>query len=64
MSSKWHQKKEKLRQEQEAREEAAIPDETFVKDQTNDAAMGKGEDLLFAKKNDEGGKESCSQSSS
>jgi len=50
MSSKWHQKKEKLRQEQEAREEAAIPDETFVKDQTNDAAMGKGEDLLFAKK--------------
>lgn len=50
MSSKWHQKKDKIRLEQEAREEAARPDETIVKDQVGDAAMGKGEDELFEKK--------------
>ena len=50
MSSKWHQKKEKLKREAEAREEREKPDETFVKDQANDAAMGKGEAELFEKK--------------
>ena len=50
MSSKWHQKKEKLRKEQELREENARPDVTFVKSQTADAAMGKGEDELFERK--------------
>lgn len=50
MSSKWHQKKEKLRLEQLAREEAAIPDETVIKDQTSSAAMGGGEEQIFEKK--------------
>lgn len=63
MSSKWHQKKDKIRLEQEAREEAARPDETIVKDQVGDAAMGKGEDELFEKKNDQGRKKGSSKSS-
>jgi len=51
MSSKWHQKKEKKRLEQLAREEAAIPEYSFiVKDQTSAAAMGEGDDQLFEKK--------------
>ena len=50
MSSSWHQKKEKLRKEQEARDEAAIPDESFVKDQTSAAAMGGGDAEIFEKK--------------
>ena len=50
MSSRWHQKKEKERLEQVAREEAAIPDEQFVKDQASSAAMGGGDDELFEKK--------------
>jgi len=50
MTSKWHQKKEKLRLEQQDRDEAAIPDELFVKDQTSSAAMGDGEEELFTKK--------------
>lgn len=50
MTSRWHQKKEKLRLEQLAREEAAIPDTTYVKDQTSDVAMGKGEDQFYEKK--------------
>lgn len=50
MSSSWHQKKERLRQEQWDREEKSRADETFVKDQTSDVAMGKGDDELFEKK--------------
>lgn len=50
MSSKWHQKKEKLRQEAEDRAERDRPDETVVKDQTGAAAMGNGEEELFEKK--------------
>merc|ERR1740139_1579570 len=50
MSSSWHQKKNKLRQEQEDRDEQNRPEDTFVKNQTSSAAMGGGEDNLFEKK--------------
>ena len=50
MSSKWHQKKAKLEQEQRDREERAIPDELPVKDQTSVAAMGGGEEQLHERK--------------
>ena len=50
MSSKWHQKKAKLAEEQRLREEAASPDETVVKDQTSASAMGKGEEQVFERK--------------
>jgi ATP-binding cassette subfamily F protein 2 len=50
MSSAWHQKKEKLAREQEKRDEEARPDETAVKSQVSDAAMGGGEAELFEKK--------------
>lgn len=50
MSSKWHQKQEKKRLEALKREEEAIPDEQFVKDQARAAAMGGGDDEIFEKK--------------
>eukprot|EP00978_Attheya_sp_CCMP212_P004099 scaffold8879_cov44-Attheya_sp.AAC.1 len=50
MSSAWHQKKDKLAREQEKRDEEARPDETAVKSQVSDAAMGGGEAELFEKK--------------
>lgn len=50
MSSKWHQKKAKLAQEQRDREEKAIPDELQVKDQASAAAMGGGEEQLHERK--------------
>ncbi len=50
MPSKWHLKQEKRQQEQWDREERSRPDETVVKDQTSDIAMGKGEEELFEKK--------------
>jgi len=51
MSSSWHEKKEKLRLEEEARAEAAIPEYSdLVKDQTTAAAMGEGEEELFERK--------------
>ena len=50
MSSNWHQKQEKKRLEALRREEEAIPDELFIKDQASTAAMGGGEEEIFEKK--------------
>lgn len=50
MSSRWHEKKEKQRLEQLARDEAAIPDELFIKNQASEGAMGGGEQEFYEKK--------------
>ena len=54
MSSSWHQKKNKQREEQALRDEAAIRDaidfEGDLAKDTRGAAMGEGEEELFEKK--------------
>ena len=51
MASKWHQKKAKLAAEQFERELQAMGDnESKVKDQTSDVAMGGGEEQFYEKK--------------
>ena len=50
MSSKWHQKKERLAREQFERELQNTPDELQVKNQASAAAMGGGDDQIYAKK--------------
>ena len=51
MSSKWHQKKAKLAAEQFERELRSMGDnESKVKDQATDVAMGGGEEAFYEKK--------------
>lgn len=51
MSSKWHQKKEKIAREEFERDLQNAPDaEAAIKDQTSSAAMGGGEEIHYEKK--------------
>jgi ATP-binding cassette subfamily F protein 2 len=51
MSSKWHQKKAKLAEQQFERELQSLGDNSGkVKDQTSDVAMGGGEEQFYEKK--------------
>lgn len=50
MSSKWHEKKNRLAEFEFEKALQTSADDTTVRDVANEAAMGKGEDQIFEKK--------------